>query len=104
MATEAQPDLKSRTALLSVGRYGFAVVCVAVAVGLGHLMPDSLGIVRPFFSIAIVVVTWYAGVGPSVLAVLLSVVCYDYFFTPPLYVLNLTSENLPHLLVFAGWS
>jgi PAS domain S-box-containing protein len=103
---EAQSDPKPKTALVLVGRYGFAVVCVATAVGLGFALLTYIGVDfgRQLLSLAIAIVAWYAGVGPSVLGVLLSTVCYDYFFTPPLYVLNFTSDNLPHLLVFAGWA
>ena len=55
-------------------RYSFSVVCVAVALG-AALALQYYGfrtVELPAFDLAIVVVTWYAGVGPSVLAVVLS--------------------------------
>jgi Domain of unknown function (DUF4118) len=37
----------------------------------------------PVLTVAIALTTWYAGGGPSVLAVLLSSASFDYFFTEP---------------------
>ena len=89
-----------------VGRYGFAVACVAIAVGLGLALSAYTGadLGRHPLSLAIAIAAWYAGVGPSVLSVLLATACYDYFFTLPLYEFNFTSENLPHLVIFTGWA
>ena len=96
----------TRLAIVGLGRYAFAVACVAIAAGLGlafleftHADPQ-----RQLLSIAIAVVTWYAGVGPAALAVLLSTLCYDFFFIPPIYHLNLDSGDLKNLLIFAGWA
>ena len=98
-------DLKRSTALVAVGRYGFAVACIAIAVGLGLVFQTFIGVNlhRALLSGAIVLVTWYAGVGLSVLAVVLSIVCDHFFFTPPLFAFTLNWEDLPDLLVFAGW-
>ena len=88
--TVARSHLIPRTALVAAGGYGFAVACVAFTVGLGFALLTYTGanLGRELLSFAIVIVVWHAGVGPSVLSVLLSIACYDYFFTPPLYVLN----------------
>ena len=53
---------------------------------------------------AIAFTTWYAGVGPSVLAVLLSSACFDYFFTEPLYSLNISIGDLPYFFIFVAWA
>jgi signal transduction histidine kinase len=87
-------------------RYGFSVVCVAVALGLAlacrhyGFRPVEL----PLFDTAIVVTTWYAGVAPSVLAVVLSAVCVDYFFTEPLYSFEVSTEDLPRFFVFIAFA
>ena len=68
-------------------RYGFSVVCVAVALGLA-LAGRRYGFgdaELPLFDLAIVVVTWFAGIGPSALAVALSTASFDYFFVEPIY-------------------
>ena len=53
---------------------------------------------------AIAFTTWYAGVGPSVLAVLLSSAFFDYFFTEPLYSFDISSRDLPYFLIFVLWA
>jgi signal transduction histidine kinase len=69
-------------------RYGFAVVCVAIALGLaGTLQYYEFREVSPLFNLAIALTTWYAGIGPSVLAVVLSTACFSYFFAGPIYSL-----------------
>ena len=86
-------------------RYSFALVCVAVALGaaLAFQYYGFRDVELPVFDLAIVVITWYAGVGPSVLAVLLSMVLFDYFFTEPLYSFEISSRELPYFFIFATW-
>src|SRR5271156_1181797 len=68
-------------------RYGFAVVSVAIALGLAFALQyfEFHDVELPGFTVAIAFTTWYGGIGPSVLAVLLSSACFDYFFTEPIY-------------------
>jgi K+-sensing histidine kinase KdpD len=85
-------------------RYGFSVVCVAVALGaaLAFQYYGFRGVELLLFDLAVVVTTWYAGVGSSVLAVVLSTACFDYFFVEPLYTLDVSSEDLPYFFLFAA--
>src|ERR1700751_3195897 len=87
-------------------RYPFSVVCVAVALGaaLAFQYYGFRGMDLPLFDLAIVVITWYAGVGPSVLAVVLCSVCFNYFFTEPLYTFEVSGEDLPYFLFFTAWA
>jgi len=87
-------------------RYGFSVVCVAIALGaaLAFQYYGFRGMDLPLFDLAIVVITWYAGVGPSVLAVVLCSVCFNYFFTEPLYTFEVSGEDLPYFLFFTAWA
>jgi signal transduction histidine kinase len=85
-------------------RYGLSVVCVAVALGVA-LASQYYGVrdvELPLFELAIVVTTWYAGVGPSVLAVVLSAACYNYFFSEPLYSFEISNEDLPSFVLFTA--
>ncbi|SIO55847.1 protein of unknown function [Bradyrhizobium erythrophlei] len=69
-------------------RYGFAVVCVSAALGLALALQYYKFIERsPLFNLAIALTAWYAGVGPAVLAVVLSTACFSYFFAGPVYAL-----------------
>jgi light-regulated signal transduction histidine kinase (bacteriophytochrome) len=58
----------------------------------------------PVLTIAIAFTTWYAGAGPSVLAVLLSWACFDYFFTEPLYSFGISTRDLPYFFIFVIWA
>jgi signal transduction histidine kinase len=87
-------------------RYGFSAVCVAVALGaaLAFQYYGFRGVELPLFDLAIVVTTWYAGAGPSVLAVVLSSACFNYFFTEPLYTFEVSSTDLPYFFLFTAWA
>jgi signal transduction histidine kinase len=87
-------------------RFGFSVVCVAIAFGLAFAFQQYgfRDVEAPLFSLAIVLTTWYAGTGPSVLAVVLSTVCFNYFFTQPLYTFNISSTDLPFFFLFIVWA
>jgi K+-sensing histidine kinase KdpD len=79
-------------------RYGFSVVCVAVALA-AALAWRRYGFgdaALPLFELAIVVTTWFAGVGPSALAVALATASFDYFFVEPLYSFEVSREQLPY--------
>ncbi len=94
----SQPDIPKR-ALGVVARYGLALVCVAVAwMATFVLQPD--GLVTPLFSLAIILASWFGGMGPGLLAAMLSTVTISYFFLPPFYSFKFDLAHLPQLLVF----
>ena len=61
-------------------RYGLAIVSVAVALGLSLALQyyQFRGVEVPVLTLAIAVTTWYAGIGPAVLSIVLSSLCFDY--------------------------
>ena len=87
-------------------RYGLSVVTVAIAVGVAFALQycQFFDVELPVFTVAIALATWYGGVGPSVLAVLLSSACFDYFFTEPYYSFDMTSRDIAHFFVFDIWA
>src|SRR4029453_11732763 len=83
-------------------RYGFAVVCVAIATGLSltfqhYQMRD---VEFALFTLSIAIITWYAGNGPSALAIFLSAMLFNYFFTEPLYSFAIAPRDLPYFFIF----
>jgi len=87
-------------------RYGFSIVSVAVALGLAFALQyyEFRDVELPIFTVAIALTTWYAGAGPSVLAVLLAAVCFDYFFTEPLYSFAISPRDLPYYFMLIAWA
>ena len=86
----------------AVFRYGFAVLSVAAALALGFLagqyqVPD---VQFTLFLFAFALTTWYAGLGPGVVAFVLGSLAFNYFFTPPLYAFAITRENLAYHIAF----
>jgi PAS domain S-box-containing protein len=86
----------------AIQRFGLAVLSVAGALGVGLLLERSHfhDVEFPLFLLAIVVTVWYAGVGPGILAVVLSSLAFDFFFTEPLYSLYVSRSELPYYVVF----
>jgi signal transduction histidine kinase len=87
-------------------RYGFSVVSVAIAVGLAFALQyyQLRDVELPVLTVAIALTTWYAGAGPSVVAVLLSTACFDYFFVEPIYSFEIFPRELPYFLIFVAWA
>ncbi len=86
-------------------RYALAVVSVVMALGLALTFQyyQFRDVEVPLLSVAIAVTTWYAGNGPAVVAILLSAVCFDYFFTEPFYSLEISTRDLPYFFIFILW-
>jgi signal transduction histidine kinase len=83
-------------------RYGLAVVSVAIAIAIGLALRayQFRDVELPVLALTIGVVTWYAGIGPATLAVLLSTMAFDYLFVEPLYTFYVSASDLPYFLVF----
>ena len=102
----AHLNLDLRTGSAPILRYGFSVGCVAIALALALTIQfyGFRDVELPLFVIAIALVTWHAGGGPCVVAVVLSTLCFDYFFTEPLYSFYVSSRDLPYFFTFAIWA
>jgi PAS domain S-box-containing protein len=57
----------------------------------------------PLFLFAIAVSAWYGG-GAAILALLLSCISFDYFFTEPLHTLYITGSDLPYFICFTSFA
>src|ERR1700736_3974809 len=89
-----------RTAL----RYVAALISVSTALiltfGLGSAMKHTP---TPFFLCAVMVSSWFGGLGPGVLASLLSTLAVHYYFIPPIDAFGpISPEDLLNLIVFAA--
>ena len=82
--------------------YGISIIAVVVATlarfGLkGHILSGT-----PFITFfpAVVVTTFFCGLWPGVVALILSAIASWYFFLPPFYSLSLDADALVALLTF----
>jgi two-component system sensor histidine kinase KdpD len=89
----------------ATGRYISAALLVAIAAGVSFLLQHFLvvgSLVLPFL-IAILLIAIAYGLLPSLLASVLSVLTYDFFFLPPIYSLTVTEpDDVVRLVVFAS--
>lgn len=85
-------------------RYSLPVLAVAIAIGATYLLdltaPDSP--ILFLFFVAIVVSAWFAGAGPGWLSVFLSAISVDYFFIPPIYVVDFGAKDIPWFVTFVA--
>jgi light-regulated signal transduction histidine kinase (bacteriophytochrome) len=87
---------------LPVQRYGLAVVSVAVALGTALLLNryDIREVEFPLFLFPIAVSAWYAGPVPALLALVLSSLAFNYFYTEPVHTLYVAKADIPYLVLF----
>ena len=103
--TLARWDLELHKVRSPILRYGLSAACVAIAFGLALTFQyyQFRDVEVPVFTLSIAIITWYAGNGPSVLAVLLSMLLFDYFFIEPRYSFDISSRELPYFFTFVTW-
>jgi light-regulated signal transduction histidine kinase (bacteriophytochrome) len=92
----------SRRAAERIGRYGLAVAMVTAATALGYVA-DLLSVENlpfPLFLMSIGATVWFAGMGPGILGLVLSSLCFTYFFTPPLYEFSIARSDRPYFAAF----
>src|SRR5258707_3770437 len=79
----AHRDPSSPTPVPTILRYGIAVLSVAMAIGLDFFLLRQFEAILTPFLFAVAATVWYAGTGPGVLAIALSVLSLNYFFLRP---------------------
>ena len=95
----SQPDIPKPRVGAVIGRYALALGSVAVALMITVLLHTD-GLITPLFFLAIIISAWFGGMGPGMLAALVSTIFIDYFFLPPINTLKFDPAHIPQLLVF----
>jgi K+-sensing histidine kinase KdpD len=85
----------------AVWQYGFAVLSVAVALGITNSLERYTTLRTPLFYIAIIISAWFGGTGPGLLVVALSTLLVGYYFAPGNQTPVLSLDNRPFILIFA---
>ena len=104
--TLARWNIESHGIRSPILRYGLSVVSVAIGVGLALMLQhyQFRDVELPVLTLSVALTTWYAGAGPSVLAILLATACFNYFFAEPIYSFAVSSRDLPYFFVFLAWA
>jgi C4-dicarboxylate-specific signal transduction histidine kinase len=86
-----------------VARYALAISLVALALFISLALQNSFG--NPFwffFSVAVILSTWFGRTGPGWLAVVCSTLAVVYYFTPPLHSFTVEPRHWPVFLTFVA--
>ena len=102
----ARWNLESQRIRSPILRYALSVVSVAIGLGLALTLQyyEFRDVELPVLSLSIALTTWYAGIGPSVLAIMLAMACFNYFFVEPIYTFYVSASDLPYFFVFIMWA
>jgi PAS domain S-box-containing protein len=103
MARSESHSARSQSAFL---RYGLAVASVAIALGAALLLQRYKlhNVELQLFLFAVALTAWQAGVGPAVLAIVVSSGCLTYFFLPPIYSFYFSLQDLPSMIVLVSFA
>lgn len=81
--------------------YSIAIVTTAISLFLTQrLLWQIQPALYPFFIAAVTISSWYGGLGPGLLATILSTLLSEYFFFPDLYTSGMTLTNLGRIVYF----
>jgi PAS domain S-box-containing protein len=92
-------DLGRRRLAPVVWRYGLSVLLVALATAVTFPVQD-FGVRTSLFFPPILLATWFAGTGPGLLAVLLSVLSINFLFTEPFFAFEFSVRDIPTTIAF----
>ena len=92
-------DPGARRIVPAVWRYGLSVLLVAICTAV--TMPLQVyGVRTSLFFPAVLLSTWYGGTGPGLLAVLLSTLSINFFFTEPFLEFQFSVQDIPTTVAF----
>ena len=98
-----QNSYSAPSKLRVLSSYGLALALVSLALVVSLALQQSLG--NPFwffFSVAVILSTWFGRAGAGWLAVVYSTLAVMYYFTPPLRSFAVKSSELPFFLTFVA--
>src|SRR5438034_801239 len=103
-------DLGLRRVAPAVWRYGLSILSVAISTAVTFPL-QSFGVRTSLFFPAVLLSTWFGGTGPGLLAVLLSTLSINFFFTEPFLEFQFSARDVPttvafffSALVISSWS
>src|SRR5881398_1102919 len=95
----SKSDLGLRRVSPAVQRYGLSILLVAISTAV--TMPlENFGVRTSLFFPAVLLSTWFGGTGPGLLAVLLSTLSINFFFTEPFFAFEFSVRDIPTTIAF----
>jgi len=92
--------------LASPARYGLAILSVGAALGASLLLehfhfrvPSAL-----LLLFAVAISSWYGGRGPGVLAAIMSMISFYWYFVEPVRTIYIYSSEVPYFIVFTAFA
>src|SRR5712692_6093907 len=95
----SKSDLGLRRLAPPVWRYGLSILSVAISTAATTPL-ESFGVRTSLFFPAILLSTWFGGTGPGLLAVLLSILSINFFFTEPFFAFEFSARDIPTTIAF----
>ena len=95
----SKSDLGFRRLAPAVWRYGLSVLSVAISTA-ATIPLQGFGVRVSLYFPAVLLSTWFGGTGPGLLAVLLSTLSINFFFTEPLLHFQFGVQDIPHTVAF----
>src|SRR6266478_4289585 len=95
----SKSDLGLRRIAPAVWRYGLSVLSVAISTAI-TIPLEGFGVRTSLFFPAVLLSTWFGGTGPGLLAVLLSTLSINFFFTEPLLAFQFSVRDIPTTVAF----
>jgi PAS domain-containing protein len=98
----AHSNLQYWMARSSVLRYGLSLVSFSGGLG-GALLAQRFqfhNVELPVMLFPVALSAWYAGRGPAIVSLVVSIAAFDFFFTEPHYSFEVDLTDLPYLIVF----
>src|SRR3989440_3494203 len=95
----SKSDLGLRRVSPAVQRYGLSILSVAISTAATFPVQD-FGVRTSLFFPTILLATWFGGTGPGLLAVLLSVLSINFFFTEPFFAFEFSVKDIPTTVAF----
>ncbi|HVP48164.1 MAG TPA: PAS domain S-box protein [Bryobacteraceae bacterium] len=87
-------------------RYGLAALSVGLALGASLLLQHFHFPVpaAPLLLFAVAISSWYGGPGPAVLAVILSITGFYWYFVEPVRTIYIYPSEIPYFVIFAAFA
>ncbi len=95
----SKSDRGLRRVAPAVWRYGLSVLSVAISIAV-TIPLEGFRVRTSLFFPAVLLSTWFGGTGPGLLAVLLSTLSINFFFTEPPHQFQLGVQDIPHTVAF----